>query len=152
SKIEAGKLELERIDFSLRDNLDDTMATLALRAHKKGLELACHVLADVPEDLVGDPGRLRQIIVNLVGNALKFTEEGEAVVRAAREAEAEGPVCLRVSVADTGIGIPADKLGVLFKAFSQVDASTTRKHGGTGLGLAISAQLVGLMGGRIWVE
>jgi PAS domain S-box-containing protein len=152
SKIEAGKLDLEEIDFGLREILDNTLATLAVRAHKKGLELADHILADVPDALAGDPGRLRQIIVNLVGNAIKFTQRGEIVVRVVKEAEADREVCLRFSVSDTGIGIPPGKQHVLFQAFSQVDSSTTRKYGGTGLGLAISSRLVDLMRGRIWLE
>lgn len=152
SKIEAGKLDLDPIDFSLQDHLDDTISTLALRAHHKSLELACHVPADVPDSLVGDPGRLRQILVNLIGNAIKFTSAGEVVVRVAQESLDDRSINLHFSVQDTGIGIPRDKLGVLFQAFSQVDTSTTRKYGGTGLGLAISAQLVKLMGGRVWVE
>jgi len=152
SKIEAGKLEIEQIDFRLRDCVEETAGTLALRAHKKGLELACHVLPDVPDALVGDPGRLRQILVNLVGNAIKFTERGEVVVKVEVESQNEDRVNLHFAVSDTGIGIPADKLGLLFAPFSQVDSSTTRKYGGTGLGLAISAQLAQLMGGRAWVE
>ena len=152
SKIEAGKLDLEEIDFSLRDNLENTVATLALRAHKKGLEIANHVALEVPDLLVGDPGRLRQIIVNLIGNAIKFTEQGEVVVRVNLESQSPNAVCLHFAVSDTGIGIPLEKQSLLFKAFSQVDASTTRKYGGTGLGLAISGQLVRMMGGRIWLE
>jgi CheY-like chemotaxis protein len=152
SKIEAGKLDLETIDFNVRNLLDDTMAALALRAHKKGLELACHVMGDVPSQLVGDPGRLRQILMNLVGNAIKFTDQGEVIVRVTREEADGGPARLHVSVTDSGIGIPASKLGILFQAFSQVDTSNTRKYGGTGLGLAISARLVAMMHGRIWVE
>jgi PAS domain S-box-containing protein len=152
SKIEAGKLEIEQIDFPLRDCVGETAATLALRAHKKGLELACHVLADVPDALVGDPGRLRQILVNLIGNAIKFTEAGEVVVRVEVEAQTGDQVTLHFAVSDTGIGIPREKADRLFQAFSQVDSSTTRKYGGTGLGLAISAQLAQLMGGRAWVD
>ena len=152
SKIEAGKLDLDPVDFPLRDHLDETIATLSLRAHAKGLELACHVLDDVPDALVGDGGRLRQVLVNLIGNAIKFTSEGEVAVRVERESQDDSSVGLRFSVRDTGIGIPREKLGLLFQAFSQVDASTTRKYGGTGLGLAISLQLVKLMGGRMWVE
>jgi CheY-like chemotaxis protein len=152
SKIEAGKLEIEQIDFALRDCVEETAATLALRAHKKGLELACHVLADVPDALVGDPGRLRQILVNLIGNAIKFTESGEVVVRVEVEAQTGDRVTLHFAVHDTGIGIPREKADRLFQAFSQVDSSTTRKYGGTGLGLAISAQLAQLMGGRAWVD
>ena len=152
SKIEAGKLDLDPIDFALRDNLDDTVNALAMRAHSKGLELACHVLADVPDGLVGDPGRLRQIIVNLMGNAIKFTSEGEVVMRVERESQQDGDVRLHFKISDTGIGIPSDKMDRLFKAFSQVDMSTTRKYGGTGLGLAISSQLIQMMDGKVWVE
>jgi PAS domain S-box-containing protein len=152
SKIEAGKLDLEQIDFALRNCVDDTAATLALRAHKKGLELACHILPDVPDALVGDPARLRQILVNLIGNAIKFTDEGEVVVHVEVESQSPHDVVLHFSVSDTGIGIPPDKLKILFQPFSQVDSSTTRKYGGTGLGLAICAQLARLMGGRTWVE
>jgi PAS domain S-box-containing protein len=157
SKIEAGKLDLDPIDFSLRDHLEETVTTLALRAHAKGLELLCEVDEDVPDVLVGDPCRLRQIIVNLIGNAVKFTGQGEVVVKVQNEEKAEekstsSSCTLHFSVRDTGIGIPAPKLGLLFQAFSQVDSSTTRKFGGTGLGLAISAQLVRLMAGRVWVE
>lgn len=152
SKIEAGKLGLEPIDFSLRESLEDTMKTLALRAHKKGLELACHIPPDVPDTLVGDPGRLRQLVVNLSSNSIKFTEEGEVVVDAAVESRTEEEICLHFAVSDTGIGIPPDKQRVIFEAFSQADSSTTRKYGGTGLGLAISTQLAALMGGRTWVE
>ena len=152
SKIEAGKLEMETIAFILRDHLDETLATLGLRADAKNLELAQEVASDVPDGLVGDPGRLRQVIVNLVGNAIKFTEHGEIVVHVDRESQADEHVTLHFAVSDTGIGVPDDKRESLFKAFSQVDASTTRKHGGTGLGLAISKQLVERMDGRIWVE
>ncbi|MHB0959478.1 MAG: response regulator [Pirellulaceae bacterium] len=152
SKIEAGRLEMETRDFSLRDNLDETVAALSLRAHEKGLELADEVAPDVPDALVGDPGRLRQIVVNLVGNAVKFTDRGEVVVRVERQSQTDHRVELHFSVLDTGIGIPADKKEMLFKAFTQLDASTTRKYGGTGLGLAISSQLVRRMGGRLWVE
>lgn len=152
SKIEAGKLDLDPLDFLLRDHLDDTISTLALRAHTKGLELACHVLGDVPDALYGDPCRLRQIIINLIGNAVKFTEQGEVTVRVQLESQTDQDVHLHFCIKDTGIGIPVHKQGVLFKAFSQVDGSTTRKYGGTGLGLAISSQLVKLMNGRIWVE
>lgn len=152
SKIEAGKLDLDIIDFHLRDALDDTMATLAMRAHKKGLELADHVAADVPDVLVGDPHRLCQVVVNLIGNAIKFTERGEAVLRVEVQSRSEQGVSLHFAVSDTGIGIPPEQQQKLFKAFSQADTSTTRKYGGTGLGLAISARLVQLMGGEIWLE
>ncbi len=152
SKIEAGKLELDPIDFELRNGLADTLNTLAVRAHSKHLELACHVESDVPDVLVGDIHRLRQIVVNLVGNAIKFTEKGEVVVHVAVESENADDVWLRFSVEDTGVGIPENKLEAIFRPFEQADTSTTRRFGGTGLGLAISAQLVELMDGRIWAE
>ena len=152
SKIEAGRLELEAIPFHLRDSLGNTLSTLALRAEQKGLELAGDILSDVPESLIGDPGRLRQVIVNLVGNAIKFTERGEVVVRVRTEDIAGDHIKLHFTVRDTGIGIPLDKQQVIFEAFAQADTSTTRHYGGTGLGLAIAAQIVELMGGRIWVE
>lgn len=152
SKIEAGKLELDRTTFRLRDMLGDTMKTLAVRARGKDLELACRVASDVPEFLVGDPHRLRQVVTNLVGNAVKFTERGEVVLEVCLEERSDPDVRIHFAVRDTGIGIPADKLHLLFSAFSQVDASTTRRYGGTGLGLAITARLVPLMNGRTWVE
>jgi signal transduction histidine kinase/CheY-like chemotaxis protein len=152
SKIEAGKLQIDSTDFSVRALLDDTLKPLALKAHQKQLELIIEVLPDVPDSLVGDPARLRQILLNLAGNAIKFTDQGEVLVRVQREQAEAGTITLRVSVVDTGIGIPADKQGFIFQAFTQADGSTTRRYGGTGLGLTISAQLVSLMGGRIWVE
>jgi two-component system, sensor histidine kinase and response regulator len=152
SKIEARKLQLDSIGFNLRDALEDTMRVLAPRAHQKGIELACHIHPDVPDALVGDPLRLRQIVVNLVGNAIKFTAHGEVVLRVKAEPHRNGDVQLRFSVADTGIGIPPEKQAIIFEAFSQADSSTTRRYGGTGLGLAISTQLVELMGGGISVE
>jgi PAS domain S-box-containing protein len=152
SKIEARKLQLDRIAFNLRDVLEDTMRVLAPRAHQKGIELACHIPAEAPGTLVGDPLRLRQIVVNLVGNAIKFTEHGEVVLRVVPEPPENGTVQLHFSVTDTGIGIPPEKQAIIFEAFSQADSSTTRRYGGTGLGLAISAQLVGLMGGTVSVE
>jgi len=152
SKIEAGKLDLERVTFDLHESLGDTMKTLALRAHVKGLELACQIQPDVPSGLIGDAGRLRQIVINLVGNAIKFTEEGEVVLRVRRESESGDETTLHFSVADTGIGIPEDKRDVIFHMFEQADTSTTRRYGGTGLGLAIASRLVDSMGGRIWVE
>jgi two-component system, sensor histidine kinase and response regulator len=152
SKIEAGKLDLDSVAFPLRDSLGDTMKTLALRAHKKGLELACQVLAEVPDGLVGDATRLRQIVVNLVGNAVKFTDAGEVVMRVALAPSAGEGVMLHFAVRDTGIGIAPDKQQAVFAPFVQADGSTTRRYGGTGLGLAISARLVELMGGRIWLE
>ncbi len=151
SKIEAGKLDIETIDFNLSDCIGETMKTLSLRAHQKGLELAFQIEPDVPDALAGDPGRLRQIIINLVGNAIKFTESGEVVLSVRNDARAED-VRLLFTVADTGIGIPHDKQASIFEAFSQADGSMTRKYGGTGLGLTISSRLVQLMGGRIWVD
>jgi len=152
SKIEAGKLDLEILDFDLRTTLEDTTDTLAVTANNKGLELACVIDHDLPALVRGDPGRLRQILVNLSGNAIKFTKQGQVVIRASVQEEDNTHVTVRFSVADTGIGIPADRMNVLFEAFSQVDASTTRNYGGTGLGLTISKQLAGMMGGRIGVE
>ena len=152
SKIEAGRLALEDIEFGLRDCLGDAVQTLAIRASEKDLELICRIPPDLPDRLVGDPSRLRQIVVNLVGNAIKFTEEGEVEVDVAIEEELRGAVLLQISVRDTGIGIPPDKQAQIFDSFSQVDSSTSRRFGGTGLGLAISQQLVEMMRGRIWVE
>jgi signal transduction histidine kinase/HPt (histidine-containing phosphotransfer) domain-containing protein/AmiR/NasT family two-component response regulator len=152
SKIEAGKLDLEIIDFDLRVLIDDFAGMLALRAEEKNLRWVCSVAPEVPHLLRGDPGRLRQVLLNLAGNAIKFTGKGEVSVRAGLEWESEREAVLRMSVRDTGIGIPAEKHGLLFNKFSQVDASTTRKYGGTGLGLAISQRLVGLMGSEIRVN
>jgi two-component system sensor histidine kinase/response regulator len=152
SKIEAGKLDLDAIDFSLQEAIAGATRTIALRAHEKGLELAFEVSEDVPDALMGDPGRLRQVVVNLLGNAVKFTEAGEVLVRVDKESGTDENVDLHFSICDTGIGIPADKQKLIFSAFAQADGSTTRKYGGTGLGLAICSQLVEMMGGRIWVE
>lgn len=152
SKVEAGHLTLESIDFNLSELVEKVCEVMAVRAHEKGLELACYIAPDVPVDLVGDPMRLRQIIINLIGNALKFTEKGEVVVRIKRQGVRDGGVEILFSVADTGIGIPPEKLDAVFHRFVQVDSSTTRKYGGTGLGLTISKRLVEMMGGRIWVE
>jgi signal transduction histidine kinase/DNA-binding response OmpR family regulator len=152
SKIEAGKLDLDPVDFSLRDKLNSAIKTLAVRAHQKGLELLYDIPSEVPDMLVGDPGRLRQVIVNLVGNAIKFTERGEVVASVGVEWQNDEEVCLHFQVRDTGIGIPEAKQARIFDAFEQADGSTTRRYGGTGLGLAISSQLVKLMGGEIWVE
>jgi two-component system, sensor histidine kinase and response regulator len=152
SKIEAGKLEMEAIDFNLGDSLGDTMKILSLRAHQKGLELAFEIEPDVPDAIIGDPSRLRQVIVNLVGNAIKFTESGEVVLYVGTESRTDDDIVLHLVVADTGIGIPAEKQADIFEAFSQADGSMTRKYGGTGLGLTISSRLVELMGGRIWVD
>ncbi|MGB7283047.1 MAG: response regulator [Candidatus Acidiferrum sp.] len=152
SKIEAGKIDLEAIDFNLRESLETTLKTLALRADEKGLELLCEVAPEVPEMVRGDSVRLRQIVINLVGNAIKFTDSGEIAVRVQLETK-EGGVCVcRFTVADTGIGIPEDKREAIFDPFSQADTSTTRKYGGTGLGLTISTRLARMMGGKIWVE
>ena len=152
SKIEAGRLDLVTAEFDLRETLGNTLRTLGLRAHQKGLELAGRIAPDVPDRLVGDGPRLRQVLVNLVGNAIKFTEKGEVVVQVEKQAEEAGEVVLGFLVADTGIGIPREKQELIFESFAQADGSTTREYGGTGLGLSISAQLVGLMGGRITVE
>jgi len=152
SKIEADKLELDHTSFEVRELLGDTMKGLAVRARGKEVEVACHIHPNVPEILEGDPHRLRQIVTNLVGNAIKFTEQGEVVLEVVEESSAEGQTCLRFSVRDTGIGIPLEKQQAIFDAFSQVDSSTTRRFGGTGLGLAISSRLVSLMGGEISVE
>ncbi len=152
SKIEAGKFEVESIPFELRESLGEAMHSLSFRSQQKGLELIYDVRPDVPESLIGDPGRLRQILVNLVGNAIKFTQHGEIVVTVALHSKNEPKVCLQISVADTGVGIPEDRQAKIFEAFSQADGSTTRKFGGTGLGLTISTKLVELMGGLIWVE
>jgi len=152
SKIEARKLELERLDFDLRSTIEGAAEMLSTKAHEKGLRLAGLIAPDVPGLLRGDPGRLRQVLVNLAGNAVKFTERGEVIVRVDLEHEDERTVTLRFSVTDTGIGIPKHHLERLFTPFTQVDGSTTRRFGGTGLGLAISKQLVELMGGKIGAE
>jgi signal transduction histidine kinase/DNA-binding response OmpR family regulator len=152
SKIEAGRLELEEIPFDLRDTLGDALHTLAASASAKGLELACHVRDSVPDRLVGDPGRLRQIVVNLASNAIKFTEQGEIVLEVEAAEAVAGKAEVHFAVRDTGVGIPKDKQALIFEAFSQADASTTRRYGGTGLGLAICNELTLRMGGRMWVE
>jgi len=152
SKIEAGKLDLDSIPFNMRDCLEETAKTFAVRAHQKGLELVCQIGPEVPELVVGDPTRLRQVVVNLLGNAVKFTEQGEVVLQVEVESRDKDSGTLHFVVADTGIGIPARKQQLIFEAFTQVDGSTTRKFGGTGLGLTISSRLVKLMQGRIWVE
>ena len=151
SKIEAGKIDLESVEFDLRDCLEGTLKTLALRADQKGLELLCEAAPDVPEIVVGDSSRLRQIIVNLVGNAIKFTGEGEIAVKVSTENDSEGCRIFHFAVSDTGIGIAPEKLGLVFDPFTQADTSTTRRYGGTGLGLTISTRLVEKMGGKIWV-
>jgi PAS domain S-box-containing protein len=152
SKIESGHIELEEIDFDLRELLDNVCELLAIRAHEKRLEIACRIMPDVPTSVRGDPNRLRQILTNLLGNAIKFTENGEVVLRVERERENDRSGYLRFAISDTGIGIPEEKLARVFESFTQVDASTTRKYGGSGLGLTITKYLVELMGGRIWVE
>ena len=149
SKIEAGKIDLDMMDFNLRDCLEATMKTLALRAHEKGLELLCDVAAAVPEVVRGDSNRLRQVVINLVGNAIKFTSEGEvALCVNALDSEGEEGL-LQFTVSDTGMGIPPEKQKLIFEPFSQADSSTTRKYGGTGLGLTISTRLAEMMGGKI---
>jgi len=152
SKIEAGKLALDSAPFDLAESLGDTMKSLALRAHGKGLELAFHLRPEIPAAVVGDRARLRQVVVNLVGNAIKFTDAGEVVLDVAVESRSDHEVVLHFAVTDTGIGIPKDKLAAIFDAFEQADNSTTRRFGGTGLGLAISSRLCEMMGGRIWVQ
>ncbi len=152
SKIEAGRLGLETIEFNLRDSLEETMKLLASRADQKGLELASDIRPGLPEVLVGDPARVRQVITNLVGNAIKFTEKGEVVLRVEVESRQLDRARVHFSVFDTGIGIPADKQRLIFDAFAQADGSTARRYGGTGLGLSISSRLVEMMGGRIWLE
>ena len=152
SKIEAGKIELEQLDFDLNDCIEGALKTLSLQAHEKGLEVLCEVAAEVPEWVTGDPGRLRQILNNLVGNALKFTKEGEIGVKVQVDVVEAGASTLHFMVSDTGVGIAADKLAVIFNAFGQADTSTTRHYGGTGLGLTIARRMAEMMGGRMWVE
>jgi len=152
SKIEAGKLELEKIDFNLRTTVEDMAFSLAQRAQDKGLEMACLIHPDLQCDLKGDPGRLRQVLVNLAGNAIKFTEKGEILIRAEPVSETESNATVRFSVKDTGIGIPPERQAAIFERFTQVDGSTTRRYGGTGLGLTISKQLVEAMGGQIGLD
>jgi PAS domain S-box-containing protein len=152
SKIEAGKLELDPVPFRLRDAVGQTLKALAFRAAQKNLELTCEILPEVPENVIGDAGRLNQVLINLVGNAIKCTEHGEIGVRVTHAGSTEEGAQLQFSVSDSGIGIPEAKQALIFEAFSQADGSTTRRFGGTGLGLTISTQLVSAMGGRIWVE
>jgi transposase len=152
SKIEAGKFLLDPTDFCLRDSLAAAMRTLALCAHEKGLELACDIAPDAPDYLIGDAGRLRQVVVNLVGNAIKFTQQGEIVLRVETQSLSAEEAVLQFAISDTGIGIAPEKLAHIFDPFEQVDASTTRRYGGTGLGLAISSQLAQMMGGDLRVE
>jgi two-component system, sensor histidine kinase and response regulator len=152
SKIEARKLDMERVEFNLKDNVNETVRGFYLGASQKQVELACHFHPGLPATVLGDPGRLRQVLVNLIGNAIKFTEHGKVVVRVEKLSETTEEVTLHLSVSDTGIGVPPDKQEAIFEAFVQADTSSTRRFGGTGLGLTIANQLVGLMGGRIWVE
>jgi signal transduction histidine kinase len=152
SKIEAGKLTLEPVDFSLRENLAQTLKPLTLSAEQKGLYLRCHVDTDVSDAVVGDPVRLRQILINLVGNAIKFTTSGGVTVSVQNDSQEAGQTVIHFTVQDTGIGIPSERQKEIFASFTQGDDSTTRKYGGTGLGLTISRQLTAMFGGRIWVE
>ena len=152
SKVEASQLELERTAFSLGDLLSQVTEMVAVRANEKGLVLACEIARDVPSELVGDPTRLRQVLMNLLGNAVKFTESGKVALRVSTDPESALPGALRFTISDTGIGISGDKLAAVFERFTQADSSTTRSYGGSGLGLTISKSLVELMGGRIWVE
>ncbi len=152
AKVEAGRLTIERVDLDLEGLTDKVVETLGVRAHAKGLELAVHLMPDVPRQLVGDPLRLRQILINLIGNAIKFTETGQVLLSVERDPASDGPGGLLFTVADTGIGIAKDKLDAVFANFTQADSSTTRRYGGSGLGLAIAKRLVALMDGRIWVE
>ena len=152
SKVEASQLELERTEFSLRDLLDKVTEMVALRAHEKDLALECEIGTNVPNYLVGDPTRLRQVLLNLVGNAIKFTEQGKVVLRITREEASAAPAALRFTITDTGIGIESVKLSTVFERFTQADSSTTRRFGGSGLGLTISKRLVEALGGHIWVE
>jgi PAS domain S-box-containing protein len=152
SKIEAGKLEMEAIPFDLRESLGETMKALSIRAHQKGLELVYEVQPDVPDQLIGDPGRIRQVLINLVGNSIKFTEKGEVFLQVSEESSEAKSTRLHFSIKDTGVGIAKEKQKTIFDAFSQADGSMARKYGGTGLGLTICARLVNMMGGAIWVE
>ena len=152
SKIEAGKLELAPTQFSLRGCIADTMTTVAIGADNKGLELVYSIPSNIPDAVIGDPGRIRQILVNLIGNAIKFTAKGEVAVSSKLEVETNEEICIHFSITDTGIGIPLEKQEKIFNAFEQADGSTTKEYGGTGLGLSITARLVEMMKGRIWVE
>jgi signal transduction histidine kinase/CheY-like chemotaxis protein len=152
ARIESGRLQIEKSDFDLTELIDNTISTFGVSAHNKGLELIARIVPGVPDRLTGDPLRLRQVLINLIGNAIKFTEQGQIVLEISRDAESKEPGALRFTVSDTGIGIPAAKLNTIFASFTQADSSTTRQYGGTGLGLAIAKRLVGLMGGRIWVD
>jgi PAS domain S-box-containing protein len=152
SKIEAGKIDLESIDFDARECIETTLRTLVLRAEEKELELLCDIAPELPTIIRGDPTRLRQILFNLVGNAIKFTAEGQVALTVEVERQEDGDCILHFTVADTGIGVPKDKQALIFDAFAQADTSTTREFGGTGLGLTITSRLVAMMGGKVWVE
>lgn len=152
SKVETGHLELESTDFDLNDLAEKAIEILAMRANEKGLELACHLSPDVPRAVLGDPNRLHQILINLISNAIKFTDSGSVTVRVTQDPERPTPGAIRFSISDTGIGIPSDKLAAIFERFAQAHTSITRKYGGTGLGLTISRQLAELMNGRIWAD
>jgi signal transduction histidine kinase len=152
SKIEAGKLTLERVVFDVRELLGEVVRMLGVQAEAKGIGLTMSTDGDVPGRVTGDPTRLRQVLTNLVGNAIKFTDRGSVSVHAAVESSSESGVLVHWAVVDTGIGIPADKQATIFSAFSQADGSMARRYGGTGLGLTIAARVVELMGGRIWLE
>ncbi|MBL8043999.1 MAG: response regulator [Nitrospira sp.] len=152
SKVESGRLDLDNIDFDLSELIDKASEMLALRANEKGLELVCHLSNDVPCHLIGDPNRLYQVLLNLLGNAIKFTEKGSVVMTITNDPDCSTPGAIRFSVTDTGIGVPHDKITAIFDTFTQAHSTIARRYGGTGLGLSISQQLAGLMGGRIWVE
>jgi PAS domain S-box-containing protein len=152
SKIEAGKLDLDAIDFAFQETMDETLKVMRFRARQKGLELTCRLGPEIPPLLIGDPARLRQVLINLVGNAIKFTAQGEITVNVEQEHSQAGQIVLHFRVRDTGVGIPREQQALIFDAFTQGDSSTTRRYGGTGLGLAITTRLVQMMGGKIWVE
>ena len=152
SKIEARKLDLDRIEFNLRETIDETMNVMALRAMEKDLELACRIDPNTPDRCIGDPARIRQVLINLIGNAIKFTERGEVILSVETQARNANDVLLHMAVSDTGIGIPSDQHAAILEPFTQADSSTTRQYGGTGLGLSISSELVKMMGGRFWLE
>jgi len=152
SKVEVSHLELESTNFDLRDLIEKAIEILAMQANEKSLELACHLSTDVPCAVIGDPHRLHQILINLISNAIKFTDSGSVTVRVMQDPELPTPGAIRVSVSDTGIGIPSDKHASIFESFTQAHTSMTRKYGGTGLGLTIAQQIAQLMNGRIWVE
>jgi CheY-like chemotaxis protein len=152
SKIEAGHLELEKTWFFLSEVLDNTYAVIQTKADQKGLHTSCSLAPDIPDRLEGDPNRLRQILINLLGNAVKFTDKGSVILNVERTPDSDSNTLLHFSIADTGVGVSSDKLASIFDAFTQADSSTTRQFGGTGLGLAISKELVHMMGGRIWAE